>query len=148
MKDDPTKPATIDEYISAFPPEVQSILEKIRVTIQKAVPDAEETISYGMPTFTHKGPLVYFGAFKKHIGLYPPIKDETLRREASIYEGEKGNLRFPLDQPIPYGLIGRIAKARRTSTTALHEMLMTVPPKPLEGASALEALLAERRDGR
>jgi uncharacterized protein YdhG (YjbR/CyaY superfamily) len=112
MKGDPMKPSTIDEYIAAFPPEVQSILEKIRVTIQEAVPDAEETISYGMPTFTRNGPLVYFGAFKKHIGFYPPIRDEKIRREASIYEGEKGSLRFPLDQPIPYALIGRIAKAR------------------------------------
>jgi uncharacterized protein YdhG (YjbR/CyaY superfamily) len=113
MKDDSTKPTTIDEYLAAFPPEVQLILEKIRVTIQEAVPDAEETISYGMPTFTYKGgPLVYFGAFKKHIGFYPPIRDEKLREEASIYEGEKGSLRFPLDQPIPYALIGRIAKAR------------------------------------
>jgi uncharacterized protein YdhG (YjbR/CyaY superfamily) len=112
MKADSSKPATIDDYIAAFPPEVQSILEKIRVTIQEAVPDAEETISYGMPAFTRKGPLVYFGAFKKHIGFYPPVKDETLRREASIYQGEKGNLRFPLDQPVPYTLIARIAKAR------------------------------------
>jgi uncharacterized protein YdhG (YjbR/CyaY superfamily) len=112
MKTDFTKPATIDDYIAAFPPEVQSILEKIRVTIQEAVPDAEETISYGMPTFTRRGPLVYFGAFKKHIGFYPPIKNEMLRREASIYQGEKGNLKFPLDQPVPYALIGKIAKAR------------------------------------
>lgn len=113
MKGDSTKPATIDEYIAAFPPEIRSVLEKIRSTIREAVPDAEETISYGMPTFTYKGgPLVYFGAFKKHIGFYPPIRDEKLRQEASIYEGEKGNLRFPFDQPIPYVLIGRIAKAR------------------------------------
>jgi uncharacterized protein YdhG (YjbR/CyaY superfamily) len=112
MKADSSKPATIDDYIAAFPPEVQSILEKIRMTIQEAVPDAEETISYGMPTFTRKGILVHFGAFKKHIGFYPPVRDEALRREAAIYEGEKGNLKFPLDQPMPYALIARIAKAR------------------------------------
>ena len=112
MKADQTPPTTIDEYIAAFPPEVQSILEKIRVTIRKAAPDAEEKISYQIPTFTLNGHLVYFGAFKKHIGFYPPVRDEKLRREASIYAGEKGNLRFPLDKPIPYALISKIVKVR------------------------------------
>jgi uncharacterized protein YdhG (YjbR/CyaY superfamily) len=112
MQAEPTKPSTIDEYIAGYPPEVQSILEKIRMTIQQAAPEAEETISYGMPTFRRKGPLVYFGAFKKHIGFYPPVKDEALRREAAVYEGEKRSLRFPVDQPIPYELIARIVKAR------------------------------------
>lgn len=112
MKADAMKPTTIDEYIAMYPPDVQSVLEKIRTTIQEAAPDAEETISYGMPTFTRKGPLVYFGAFKKHIGFYPPVRDEALRREVAGYEGEKGSLRFPLDQPIPYALIARIVKAR------------------------------------
>jgi uncharacterized protein YdhG (YjbR/CyaY superfamily) len=106
-------PKTIDEYIAAFPPEVQAILRKIRATIKKAAPDAEERISYQMPTFTLNGPLVYFGAFKKHIGLYPPVRgDENLMGEISIYEGEKGNLRFPLDKPIPYALISKIVKVR------------------------------------
>ena len=112
MKADHTTPTTIDEYIAAFSPEVRSILERIRVTIKKAAPDAEEKISYQIPTFTLKGPLVYFGAFKKHIGFYPPVRDERLRRETSIYEGEKGNLRFPLDKPIPYTLISKIVKVR------------------------------------
>ena len=106
-------PKTIDEYIAAFPPEVQAILRKIRATIKKAAPDAEERISYQMPTFTLNGPLVYFGAFKKHIGLYPPVRgDENLMSEISIYEGEKGNLRFPLNKPIPYALISKIVKVR------------------------------------
>jgi uncharacterized protein YdhG (YjbR/CyaY superfamily) len=112
LKADHTAPTTIDEYIAAFSPEVRSILEKIRVTIKKAAPDAKETISYQIPAFTLKGHLVYFGAFKKHIGFYPPVRDEKLRRETSIYAGEKGNLRFPLDKPIPYTLIGKIVKAR------------------------------------
>ena len=99
MKADPTTPRTIDEYIAAFSPEVRSILERIRVTIKKAAPDAEEEISYQMPAFTLKGHLVYLGAFKKHIGFYPPVRDKKLKRETSIYEGEKGNLRFPLDKP-------------------------------------------------
>jgi uncharacterized protein YdhG (YjbR/CyaY superfamily) len=112
MKTDHAKPATIDAYIAAFPPEVREILEKIRLTIRKAAPDADETISYGMPAFTLDGPLVYFGAFKKHIGFFPPVRDEKLRREASTYAGEKGNLQFPLDKPIPYALIRKIVKAR------------------------------------
>jgi uncharacterized protein YdhG (YjbR/CyaY superfamily) len=112
MKSKQTKPTTIDEYITAFPPAVQQILEEIRLTIRKAAPDAEETISYGLPTFTLHGTLVHFGAFKKHIGFYPPVRAEKLRREASVYAGEKGNLQFPLDKPIPHSLIGRIVKAR------------------------------------
>ncbi len=79
---------------------------------QEAAPGAEEKISYQIPSFTLKGHLVYFGAFKKHIGFYPPVRDKSLRRETSIYEGEKGNLRFPLDKPIPYNLISKIVKAR------------------------------------
>ena len=112
MQPDRTTPTTIDEYIAAFPPEVQAILQKIRATIHKAVPDAEETISYQMPSFKLRNHLVYFGAFKTHIGLYPPVQDQALQAEASKYAGEKGNLRFPLDQPIPYTLIGKIVKAR------------------------------------
>jgi uncharacterized protein YdhG (YjbR/CyaY superfamily) len=112
MKSNSTAPATIDEYIAAFPPKVRLILEKIRATIKKAAPDADEKISYQIPTFTLDGPLVHFGAFKRHIGFYPPVKDERLRRDAAQYAGEKGNLQFPLDKPIPYGLIGRIVRAR------------------------------------
>lgn len=112
MQPDRPAPATIDEYIAAFPPKVQAILQKIRATIHKAVPDAEETISYQMPSFKLRVHLVYFGAFKAHIGLYPPVRDQAFQAEASKYAGEKGNLRFPLDQPIPYTLIGKIVKAR------------------------------------
>ncbi len=112
MKTNPTPPATIDEYIAGFPPEVQSILEKIRETIREAAPGAVEKISYQMPTFVLKGHLVYVGAFKKHIGFYPPVRDAELMGDAAIYAGEKGNLKFPFDQPIPYELISRIVKLR------------------------------------
>jgi uncharacterized protein YdhG (YjbR/CyaY superfamily) len=105
--------ANVDEYISDCPAEVQAILEQIRSTIRKAAPAAEETISYRMPAFRLNGPLVYFAAFKNHIGFYPPVKgDERLMRAIEPYANEKGNLRFPLDQRIPYALIGRIVKAR------------------------------------
>jgi uncharacterized protein YdhG (YjbR/CyaY superfamily) len=106
-------PRNIDEYIAAFTPEVQAILEKIRLTIKQAAPDAQETISYKIPAFKLGGILVYFAAFKKHIGLYPPIRgDAKLEKSISRYAGEKGNLQFPLDEPIPYGLIERIVKLR------------------------------------
>ncbi|MDP9191364.1 MAG: DUF1801 domain-containing protein [Acidobacteriota bacterium] len=108
-----SKPKTIDEYIELFPPEVQAILKKIRATIQKAAPEATETISYQIPTFTLNGILVHFAAFKSHIGFYPPIRgDADLEQAVAPYAGEKGNLRFPLDRPIPYPLIARIVKLR------------------------------------
>jgi uncharacterized protein YdhG (YjbR/CyaY superfamily) len=113
MKSNRLPPRNIDEYIASCSPEVQSILEKIRSTIQKAAPEAEEKISYGMPTFALSGNLIHFAAFKSHIGLYPPVKgDAKLQAEISPYKGEKGNLKFPLDQPIPYALITRIVKFR------------------------------------
>jgi uncharacterized protein YdhG (YjbR/CyaY superfamily) len=91
----------------------RAILEKIRRTIGTAAPDADEAISYRMPTFKQNGVLVHFAAFKNHIGLYPPIRgDASLEKAISPYAGEKGNLRFPLDQPIPYDLIERIVKLR------------------------------------
>jgi uncharacterized protein YdhG (YjbR/CyaY superfamily) len=106
-------PKSIDEYIAAFSPEVRQILARIRSTIRAAAPGAQEKISYQMPAYTLNGVLVYFAAFKKHIGLYPPVRgDARLEKAVSAYAGEKGNLRFPLDEPIPYGLIERIVKFR------------------------------------
>ncbi len=113
MKTKPTAPRNIDEYIAGFPRDVQEILEKIRMTIRKAAPDAEETIKYQMPTFTLKGNLVYFAAFKKHIGFYPvPTGIEEFKNELSVYEGGKGSVKFPLDKPIPFDLISKIVKYR------------------------------------
>lgn len=112
MRADRATPTSIDEYIAAAPAEVRPILKRIRGTIQKAAPAAQEKISYQIPTFTLKGNLVHFAAFQKHIGFYPPVRDRKVRIEASVYAGEKGNLRFPLDRPIPYALISRIVKAR------------------------------------
>jgi uncharacterized protein YdhG (YjbR/CyaY superfamily) len=110
---DRSAPGTIDEYIAAFPPDVQSILKKIRLTIRKAAPQAQEKISYKMPAFTLDGDLIYFAAFKKHIGVYPPVRgNEQLNKALSRYRGEKGNLKFPLDEPIPYELIARVVKFR------------------------------------
>jgi uncharacterized protein YdhG (YjbR/CyaY superfamily) len=103
----------IDGYISAFPPEVQAILERIRETVHNAAPNAEETISYQIPAFRLHGIIVYFAAFRNHIGFHPPVSgDLRLEKAIAPYAGEKGNLRFPLSQPIPYALIGRIVKLR------------------------------------
>ena len=106
-------PKNIDGYIAGFPKDIQEILQEIRMTIRKAAPDAEETIKYDMPTFILNGNLVYFAAFKKHIGFYPPITgSEELKNELSAYEGPKGSLKFPLDKPIPYDLISKIVTVR------------------------------------
>jgi uncharacterized protein YdhG (YjbR/CyaY superfamily) len=114
-----THPGNIDEYIAAFSPEVQAILERIRSTIRDAAPDAQETISYRIPAFIQNGTLVYFAAFKAHIGFYPPVRGNArLEQAVAPYAGEKGNLRFPLDRPIPYGLIERIVKHRLKQTSA------------------------------
>lgn len=109
-----TAPRDIDEYIAGFPVAVQEILEKIRKTIRKAAPGVEEKISYQIPTFTLRGRyLVYFAAYKKHIGLYPaPRGNEEFKEELSGYEGGKGTVRFPFDKPIPFDLIRRIVKFR------------------------------------
>jgi len=113
MKTPQTPPKDIDNYIAGFPAEIQKILEKIRTTIKKAAPAAEEAIKYAMPTFTLEGNLVHFGAFKKHIGLFPPVKgDAEFNKAASAYAGPKSNLRFPLDAPIPYALISKMVKLR------------------------------------
>jgi uncharacterized protein YdhG (YjbR/CyaY superfamily) len=113
MKTDSQAPSNIDEYIRAFPPDVQVILKKIRATIREAAPAAQEVISYQMPAFRQNRILVYFAAWKKHIGLYPPISDNAKLQEAvAPYAGDKGNLQFPLDEPIPYKLITRIVKHR------------------------------------
>ena len=107
------KPKDIDSYISQFSTDVQAILEKVRGTIHHAAPEAKETISYMMPAFKQHGILVYFAAWEKHIGMYPPISgSKTLEKAIARYAGPKGNLQFPLDEPIPYDLIERIVKLR------------------------------------
>ncbi|HET6892348.1 MAG TPA: DUF1801 domain-containing protein, partial [Pyrinomonadaceae bacterium] len=102
----------IDDYIASFPEDVQKILKKVRTTIRQTAPDAEETISYQIPTFKLKGTyLIYFAGFKNHISLYPaPRGAEEFKEVLSAYEGGKGTVQFPLNQPIPYDLRKRIVK--------------------------------------
>jgi uncharacterized protein YdhG (YjbR/CyaY superfamily) len=104
--------ATIDEYIASFPDEVAGRLEQTRSTIRHMVPAAEESISYGIPTFSLDGRyLVYFAGWKRHISVYPvPAADPALEQEIAPYRAAKGTLRFPLDQPMPYDLVGRVVQ--------------------------------------
>jgi uncharacterized protein YdhG (YjbR/CyaY superfamily) len=112
----PTKQNTppIDKYISRFPKETKIILENIRRTIKTIIPNAEESISYGIPTFDLNGKhLVHFAAYKKHIGFYPTSSGiSAFRKELSEFESARGSVRFPLDKPIPLGLIRKIVRFR------------------------------------
>lgn len=104
---------TIDEYIALCSPEIQKILREIRATIKAAAPDAIEKISYMMPTFHLKGNLVYFGAFKDHIGFFPTSSGVAkFQEELKEYDCSKGTIRFPLSRPIPYDLITKIVQFR------------------------------------
>ncbi len=104
---------SIDEYIATFPKETQRILEEIRATIRAAAPDAEEKISYQIPTFALKGNLVHFAAFKDHIGFYPTSSGiRAFKKELAMYEGAKGTVRFPIAKPMPLKLISKITKYR------------------------------------
>lgn len=106
-------PATIDEYIAAFPPRVRAILRAVRRTIRAAAPGATERISYRMPAYEQGGIIVYFAAFQHHLGLFPPVRgDAALMKAVAKYAGPKGNLQFPLDEPVPHALLTRIVKAR------------------------------------
>jgi uncharacterized protein YdhG (YjbR/CyaY superfamily) len=105
--------ANVDEYIAGHPPGVQAILGKLRRIVRRLAPGASESISYGIPTYKLNGRLVYFAAFQNHIGFYPPVRgDAALERAVAKYANEKGNLRFPLDEPIPYALIERIVRSK------------------------------------
>jgi uncharacterized protein YdhG (YjbR/CyaY superfamily) len=114
MEDNKAKPCTVDEYIARFPQDVQQILGRIRAVILESAPGAEEKISYQMPGYYLNGGLVWFGAYKKHIGFYPLVssEDEDFNRELAAYRGTKGSLHFPLDKPMPYDLIRKIVSQR------------------------------------
>ena len=110
----------IDTYIATCDPAARPILKRIRATIRKAAPKAEERISYRMPAFFQDGVLIYFAAFTNHIGIYPPVRDKALKAQLAKYAGPKGNLKFPLDEPFPYVLLTRIVKARLRENLARH----------------------------
>jgi len=109
----PAPPSTIDEYIAGVPAAVQATLQAVRQAVHRAAPQAQECISYRIPAFRQDGMLVYFAAFKNHIGFYPPVRgDAQLMKAVAPYAGEKGNLRFPLDEPMPLALIEDITRLR------------------------------------
>lgn len=113
MEETKAKSQSIDEYILQFPPEIQEILNKVRKVIKEAAPEAEEKISYQMPTFYLHGNLVHFAALKNHIGFYPtPSGIDAFKEELSPYKGAKGSVQFPYGKPIPYELISEIVKFR------------------------------------
>ncbi len=102
----PQGPKTIDEYIAGFPKNVQSILQDLRQAIRNAAPQAQEVISYQMPAFKQNGTLVWFAAFKNHIGFYPTASAvEAFKEKLSPYETSKGTVKFPINEPIPFDLI-------------------------------------------
>jgi uncharacterized protein YdhG (YjbR/CyaY superfamily) len=114
-------PKSIDDYIGDFPKDVQRILRKLRSTIKKAAPQAQETISYQIPTFTLRGYLVHFAAFKDHVSLFPtssPMK--TFQTELSPYKVSRGTIQFPLDRPLPLTLVSRIVKFRVRENVARY----------------------------
>lgn len=108
-----TKPASVDAYIAAYPPDVQEILSRLRTVVRENAPQAVEKISYDMPAYHLDGFLVSFSAWKKHIGFYPRT-DAVLAAvpELAAYKGTKGSVHFPLAQPMPYDLIARLVQAR------------------------------------
>lgn len=122
------QPDTVDAYIALFPADVQATLQAVRDAVRKAAPAAVEKISYRMPAVFQHGPVVYFGAFKTHVGLFPPVADPALRRKLQAYAGPKGNLRFPLDQPMPLDLIAEVVRSR------LGENALRAAGKPRQGA--------------
>jgi uncharacterized protein YdhG (YjbR/CyaY superfamily) len=113
MTPERTKFEDIDSYIANFPEETRKLLQQLRITISKAAPGAKETINFGIPTFTLKGNLVHFAAFKNHIGFYPtPSGIEAFKKELSGYDGAKGSVQFPIAKPIPFDLISKIVEFR------------------------------------
>jgi uncharacterized protein YdhG (YjbR/CyaY superfamily) len=111
------KPASIDAYIAGFPPETQERLQQIRETVQKIAPQAEETISYNMPTFRLNGYLIHFAAYKNHIGMYPAPKGNDAFQEALVpYKGSKSTVQFAFGKPLPLALIADLIQFRMAET--------------------------------
>jgi uncharacterized protein YdhG (YjbR/CyaY superfamily) len=127
MKRDSTAHTTIDDYIAAFPPDEQKVLQEVRTTIRSAAPDAVEAMKYGIPTFVQGENLVHFGGFTTHVGFYPtPSGIEAFKKELSAYKGAKGSVQFPRDKPMPLRLISRIVKFRveQVQQKALNKKLV------------------------
>jgi uncharacterized protein YdhG (YjbR/CyaY superfamily) len=113
MKKKRAKAANIDEYIATYPPAVQARLELIRETIRKTAPEARERISYQIPTFSQCGNVVHFAAYEHHIGFYPGASGiKHFKKHLTKYASAKGSVQFPLDRPVPLGLVAKIVRFR------------------------------------
>jgi uncharacterized protein YdhG (YjbR/CyaY superfamily) len=120
---EPRKPgrtrSPIDDYIAGCPRTVQPILRKIRAIVREEAPGATEKISYRMPAFFLDGALIYYAPFTHHVGIYPPVKgDPQLNKALARHRGEKGNLKFALDEPMPYELIRQVVRCRLSESQA------------------------------
>jgi uncharacterized protein YdhG (YjbR/CyaY superfamily) len=144
----PLVPANIDEYIAAAAPAARPLLVKIRRVARAAAPEAEEVISYRVPAFRQRGILIYFAAFKDHIGVFPPVSgDAELERALQPYAGPKGNLKFPMDRPIPYALIRRIVKLRLKQNAAPRSAKSIDKPRSGKGPAERSRQRRSRPDG-
>lgn len=134
-----TVPATVDDYIAGFPPAIQELLRAVRATVRQAAPLAQERISYGMPALFQDGAVVYYGAFKRHLGLFPPVEDPELRAQVAAYAGPKGNLQFPYWLPLPHALIAAVVQARlRANQAKAGAKVRPGAPAADDGLAALE----------
>lgn len=118
MNRPPAAPDTVDDYIAGFPVEIQALLQAVRATVRAAAPQAQERISYRMPSLFQQGVVVHFAAFRHHIGLYPPVGDAAVQARVAPYAGPKGNLQFPYHQPLPHALIAEVVRARLQANLA------------------------------
>lgn len=126
------KPATVDAYITSFPKEVQIILQQMRDTVHAAAPDAEECISYGMPTYNQHGVVVHFAAFAKHIGFYAtPTGHEAFKEDLAGYKQGRGSVQFPLNKPMPWDLISRIVEFRVAENVEKAKLRSSKPRKTI-----------------
>lgn len=118
------KPATVEEYLANVPKEQQKLLQQIRSTIKKALPGSGERISYGLPCFTlDDSPVIFYAGFKNHVSVYPvPREHPAFKKELASYKGGKGTAQFPLDEPIPFDLIARMAKFRMEEKAQAHAL--------------------------
>lgn len=122
MEESGKVPKTIDEYIAQCPPELQNTLQQLRKVIKRAAPEAEEKISWQMPTFYLHGNLVHFAAHKHHIGFYPaPTGIETFKQRLAQYKSSKGAVQFPIDKPLPFELIEEMVAFRAAENIKEHE---------------------------
>ncbi len=119
MQNTTAAPSNIDQYIAGYPKDIQKLLKQVRETIKKVIPEAEEGICYGIPTYKLNGNLVHFGGFKQHIGFYPGAGGiKAFEKELAAYKGAKGSVQFPIDQPIPLDTISAITKFRAAQNIA------------------------------